>query len=294
MKQKQRRPNKMIIAVLAAALVCAAVTLALSLSGHTPPLRNAVSSVITPIQGALTSLSDAVDSFFARFQDTGELQKKIDELESTAAEMQNELREAEQLREENEFLSGFLDLKRTRKDFQFVQADVVGREANNYRTYLTLNCGEDDGLALNMPVITAEGVLGYINEVGTNWSRVVPLTETASAAGAYAERSGTVGLIEGDFSLRLEGLCRLSNLDPSADIKAGDRILTSGTGSVYPSGLYIGEVAEVKTDDANAALYAVIRPAVASAQVSRVMVITGFIRSEDTDSPEDTSSGEAE
>ena len=83
-------------------------------------------------------------------------------------------------------------------------------------------------------------------------------------------------------------------MDPSADIKAGDRILTSGTGSVYPSGLYIGEVAEVKTDDANAALYAVIRPAVASAQVSRVMVITGFIRSEDTDSPEDTSSGEAE
>lgn len=94
-------------------------------------------------------------------------------------------------------------------------------------------------------------------------------------------------MIEGDFALRAEGRCRLSNLDPSADIQTGDRILTSGIGSVYPSGLYIGEVVEVKADAANASLYAVIQPPAALDQISRVMVITGFTREvEDFSSPE--------
>ncbi len=287
MKPKRWRPNKIAVGVLIVAFLCAAITLTLSLSGRTPPLRNAIAAIITPVQGALTSLTDHIDAFFAQFQDADELDKKIQELENTIAGMQNALREADQLREENEFLTSFLELKRSRKDFQFVQADVVGRETNNYRSFLTLNRGVEDGLSLNMPVITADGVLGYLSEVGTNWSRVVPLTETTAAAGAYAERSGAAGLIEGDFALRAEGRCRLSNLDPSADIQTGDRILTSGIGSVYPSGLYIGEVVEVKADAANASLYAVIQPPAALDQISRVMVITGFTREEeDFSSPE--------
>ena len=198
------------------------------------------------------------------------------ETKAALAEYHGKLYDASLIEEENEYLRGYLGLKNLHTDFQFESATVIGRETANYRTVYTLSRGSLHGIEKNMPVVTEDGLLGYVTEIGATWSRVVSIIETASAVGACVERSGDLGLIEGAYELRFEGLCRMIHIDPEADIRAGDVIITSGMGSIYPLGLSVGRVVSVSPDENTRTLTAVVEPSVDFENVSKVMIITDY------------------
>ena len=127
-----------------------------------------------------------------------------------------------------------------------------------------------------MPVITEEGLIGHITEVGSTWSKAEILTESSSAVGAYIERSGTLGVVEGTYELRTEGLCRMVYIEADADIRVGDKVLSSGIGEVYPRGLLIGKVTEVSRDERTRTLVATVEPAADLGSISKVMIITEY------------------
>jgi rod shape-determining protein MreC len=153
---------------------------------------------------------------------------------------------------------------------------VIGRESTNYRTVYTLSKGTLHGIEVNMPIITEKGLLGHITEVGATWSKAVLLTETASAVGGYIERSGVLGVVEGTYELRTEGVCRMVYIEPDSDIRVGDKVISSGVGGVYPRGLMIGKVTEIKMDEASRTLTATIEPSADLDSVSKLMIITDY------------------
>ena len=158
----------------------------------------------------------------------------------------------------------------------FEEASVIGRESGNYSTVYTLSKGTMHDIKVNMPVITEDGVVGYVTEVGPTWCRAVSIIETASAVGAYIERSGELGLIEGSYELRFEGKCRMIRLPADADVHEGDRVLTSGLGSIYPRGLFVGEVVSVDADPYSSTLTAVVQPKVDYSSLVKVMIIKDY------------------
>lgn len=262
------------------ALLCAAVLVivpsVLSFMGLRSYVRDAICTVATPFRYTITKGAEAAEGFVSYFREFDELSAENRNLKDRLAELSGKLDEVDMLREENEWLYDYLGLKREHIDYDFEKATVIGREAGNFMTIFQLNRGSMHGIKVNMPVITDDGIVGYVSEIGTNWCKVVTILETASSVGAYVERSGELGLVEGSYSMKDGGICRMSYLPTDADIKVGDTIMSSGIGSLYPRGLIIGKVTALVPDEYSRNLIATIKPAADLSDLRSVMILRSF------------------
>ena len=207
------------------------------------------------------------------------LKAENEELKKQMDEMLDEVQSAKALRSENDELRRMLEVKKEHLDYKFETADIVGREDGNYMTVFTLGRGQNNGIDRDMPIIASNsGLIGRITDAGATWSKACSIIDTGSSVGAFDERSRAAGIVVGDYELGLKGYCRLAYLQSDADIEVGDRILTSGVGSVYPRGLIIGTVTEVIYDESLRTKYATVKPYAEISGLSSVTVVTSFER----------------
>jgi rod shape-determining protein MreC len=94
--------------------------------------------------------------------------------------------------------------------------------------------------------------------------------------GAYISRSGEIGIIDGDISMKDTGNCVLSYLSENADVEVGDMVYTSGQGSVYPRDLYIGKVVSVSVDEYLRSKSATVELSVDLESLKYVMIVTDY------------------
>lgn len=268
--------NKFFIITLVAALLLSIVPTVLCAMGQGSYVRMALQTVARPFEWLGDKIGDGIAGFGAYFTKLSELQKENEELRAQLDDYRERIYNAKMLEEENKWLSDYLGLKKEHSDFLFEEATVIGRESGNYSTVYTLSKGTLHDIEANMPIITEDGVVGYVTEVGPTWCRAVSIIETASAVGAYVERSGELGLVEGNFELRFEGRCRMIRLPEDADVREGDRVLTSGLGSIYPLGLFVGEVVSVEADPYSRTLTAVLQPKIDYSSLVKVMIVKDY------------------
>ncbi len=239
-------------------------------------LSDGVNIVLTPLQKLFSSVTDAVDGFVSYFTEFDRIVEENEKLREQNAEMRQKISAAEEAEQMNDWLFTYLELKREHTDYTLQDATVTGRESGNYKIVFTLDKGRAQGIKVNMPVVTPDGIVGYVSQVGTNWCRAVTLLQNGGSIGAYVERSGEIGVVKGDYTLSLDGLCKMEYMAADADIKVGDRILSSGLGSVYPRGLVVGYVESVEEDASSRALSVTVRPCADLTDISRLMIITKY------------------
>ncbi|MBQ8746310.1 MAG: rod shape-determining protein MreC [Clostridia bacterium] len=268
--------NKFFIAISVAAVLLVAVPSILSAAGAAIPLRNAVNVITTPLQKCFGYITNAVDGFVSYYTKFDDLVSENAALKKENAALRDRLYNAEEIEKTNDYLSRFLEMKRAHTDFTFAEANVIGSGSGNYMTVFTVDRGTAHGIQQGMPVVSDTGVIGYVDEVGLTWAKIRTLIESSSSIGGYIERTGELGLIEGNFDLSAEGLCEITYLAADSDIRVGDRILTSGYGSVYPRDLVIGTVTEIIPDDISRTLTARIAPAATLEDLRKVMIITDY------------------
>ena len=264
---------------VAVALVLVIVPSALSVFGYSGIVRNVLKTVATPFEWCGTQVANAVNGFVSVFAEYDQLRAENEELREKIAELEDQKYENDVLRDQNDWLKNYLDLKEHNPSVQITNATVISREAGNYATVLTINKGSVHGIKTRMPVITEDGVFGYISECGLDWAKVVSIVETASSVSVYSDRTGVTGVVEGDTALRKDGYCVMTYIASNADIKVGDRIFTSGNGNIYPSGLLVGEITEISADETIRTLSAVIKPSVDFenvADINNLMVVVGY------------------
>lgn len=271
--------TKFFFVCIAVAVVLVMVPAVLTAFGQTDIVRSGLKTAAKPFEWCGSKLASAVDGFVSLFTDYGDLQAENEELRERIESLENERADNAVLEAENEWLKKFLDIKNKNPDFVLTDADIIAHEAGNYATVLTLNKGTVHGIKKNMPVISSDGVVGYVSETGLDWCKVMSITETASKVGVYTDRTGVIGTVEGSLELRAEGKCLMS-YDADADIKVGDRVYTSGTGSIYPDGLLVGRIISVEADEATRRLVAVVDPAVDFTSLEKldgVMIVCGYV-----------------
>lgn len=268
--------SRFFIIALLCAIVLVTVPSVLSIMGLGDHVRSAIGTVATPFRYAFTEAAEGIDGFISYFREFDTINAENRILKDKIAELEERLEAAEATEEENRWLYGYLGLKREHIDYEFEAARVIGREAGNYMTIFTLNRGSMHDIEVNMPVVTEDGIVGYVSEVGANWCKAVTILETASSVGAFVSRSGELGLVEGVYELKDGGVCRMSYLPSEADIRVGDVILSSGIGSFYPRGLVIGKVTELIPDEYSRTLGALIEPAADLTDLRSVMIIKSF------------------
>ena len=257
-------------------LILVAVPTVFSTFGWKNPLRDAVNILMTPLQKGFNYVTDALDGFASYFTEFDELVAENTRLKTQLAQLSDRIHSAQETEMRNAWLTQFLEMKRAHTDFTFADAAITGHESVNYMTVFTIDQGTAHGIAADMPVVTPDGVLGFVDEVGLTWAKVRTLIEASTSIGACIERTGEDGLVEGSFALAEEGLCRITYLDADSDVRIGDRVVTSGYGSVYPRNLVIGYVTEVIPDEYSRTLTATIQPAAALTDLDRVMIITSY------------------
>ena len=268
--------SRFFIVTLIVALVVMIVPSVLAAMGLSDYVRGAIETVAQPFQTVFTYIGDALSGFGEYATAVRELSEENEALRARLEAAEDQLYNASLLEEENAWLRDYLGLKRLHTDYVFEEASIIGRDAGNAKTSFTLNRGSLHGIECGMPVMTNEGIVGAVVETGGTWCRVETLIETAASVGAYIERSAQSGVVSGSFELAGRGLCVMDYLPADADIREGDRILTSGIGSIYPSGLYIGRVTAIVPDPYSRTVTAEITPAVKLDEVKKVMILTDF------------------
>jgi rod shape-determining protein MreC len=147
----------------------------------------------------------------------------------------------EQIRLENERLRRLLDLNKD-LPYKTMGARVIARTPSYLANVLYIDKGINDGIRVNSPVISGEGIIGRTILVAKNQSQVQLLTNSDASIGAMVERSRTPGVLSGSGKLSLD-LLYISNTEEVAN---GDIILSSGLDGIYPKGLVLGKVIDSK------------------------------------------------
>ena len=236
------------------------------MGGNADPLSNLVTTITAPVRNGAAAVGDWVQGVSRYVFHYGEMEQQIADLEEENAALQEQIRESQEALQENELLRNLLDLRERRRDFVFESAKVTARSNDNWRSTLTLSKGSESGIQEGNCVVTSTGVLvGVVSKVGSHYCELEIIT-----------RTNAVGVLEGDFSLMQEGKLRLAYLPDEAQLVAGDEVLTSGRGDVYPSGLVVGQVEGVFNDVSGMNRYAVVVPEVNLDTLVEVFVIKEF------------------
>ena len=267
--------NRFFIVCLCIGLAAALFTGVFAVMGWGGLLRQVGAGILYPFQWTARQIGNGVSGLTGYFRDVGEMRDEIESLKKQNEQLRAEVRDAELIRQEQEWLYRYLSMKEEHDDRQLCAAAVTAAVwTDGYATMLTLNKGRSSGINTGMPVVTDEGLVGMVCEVGLTWCKVRTVLDTDHSAGAAVPRSGEVGMIEGSFSALHDGRLALRYLDAEADVLLDDICVTSGRGTVYTYGIPIGVVESVSTNAYTRTTEAVIRPYCDFTDMDQVMIVT--------------------
>ncbi len=269
-----RRSFKILALVVAILLV---TSILFAIFGHTvAPQSQLLGTVLSPFRNFGNYLSGSFDRMLTAVGRLDTLEDENNQLREQIRVYREQLINYDDYKRENEFFKDFLNIKEQNSDFSFQPATVTARDATDASAAFSIDIGTREGVQLHDPVITPDGLVGYISEVGTTMSTVVTVVDPKLRVGALVSRTRESGVVRGDAKLLADGCCSLSYLTGNSAVTIGDYVVTSGAGGVFPPDLIIGTVTDVKKESSNVSLYAVIRPVVDVQKITQVMVITDF------------------
>jgi len=240
------------------------------------PVSNFINILTTPIQKAVSGISGGFSSIHDHWFNYDEVVAENEELQKELTETRQKLRDAEKAEKENLQLRAALGMKERGREFVFESAEIIARSTENWTTTFTIDKGTLSGVALDNCVVTDQGMVGFVSEVGTTWATVTAVTDTTMEASAIVSRTREVASAEGDFELMKQGCLKLSYLERDTKVIKGDTIEISGLGGLFPKGIILGTVEEVKNETHGISKYAIVRPAVDLTRVNHVLVIKAF------------------
>ena len=231
-----------------------------------------VQAMVSPIQSASSWASGTGGGFFRQITSFRSTALENEALKQKLAETELELRNAREAKIESYRLQGLLALK-AEPGPEKVFARVIARDASVWFNTIMINRGSASGVALNMPVVTPGGIVGRVVAVSPVTAQVMLITDEKAAAGAIIGQLGGSGALGSVRGLGNSGLIEMRYVSGLQQVEAGDYILTTGQDGIYPPGLNVGEVIEVKHGTATQPHQIYIRPSARLDQLTEVAVL---------------------
>jgi rod shape-determining protein MreC len=253
-------------------------------------LRYAVVTVMTPperlVQGIGHWFSSVwfgyVDLIHVRRENAG-LQQEVQRLRLEQASLAQDAAQGQRLQHILGFKEHYID--------KTLPAQVIGTSGSEQSQVLYIDKGSDDGLQQDMPVITADGIVGKVKDVFPHTSQVLLITDPTSGVGVILQTTRTRGILKG----RAYGQLQVVDISPDSRIKAGEPILTSGGDQIFPRGLPVGTVDRVIPDPEHDPLVDVlVHPAAKLFSLEEVLVITDLGDTPSSQEAKDLAASEAE
>ena len=229
-------------------------------------------TVATPVQNVSSKAGGATSNFFRQIFSFRSIAAENEQLKQRVTEIESELHNARLQTAENERLKGLLDL-RNQSTYQTLPARVIARDPSVWFNTITINRGTSAGVKINMPVVSATGIVGRVITVSPWASQVMLVTDEKAGAGAVVGQlgeSGALGSVRGRPDLGLIEMRYVSGLEK---VTLGDFVMTTGQDGIYPPGLKVGEVVDVKNGTATQPHQILIRPGAGLDRLEEVAVL---------------------
>lgn len=237
------------------------------------PVTLAINSVASPVKRGFSYVANSLDTAKTFIWDMRAYKEDNERLVTENIQLKRENRGISTYKSENERLKKLLDLQ-TNTEYTTVAAEVISISYTEQYRLVEISKGSVAGIAKGDAVITAEGLVGRVSEVGPNYAIVETILDPESVIGIKVSRSGGTGLVEGDEELAKNAQCKLTFVDKETPVIVGDVIETSGSGGIYPPGIIIGTVVNISANRSGTLNYAVIDTGVDFDVVREVLVIT--------------------
>ena len=242
---------------------------------QTSAFDNLLVDTFAPLQKAMTfiqtSIQDVLGHYIANVgasKNNVMLKKQVEEYKSQLFTMDELSRENERLKELLKFSS---DLTLNR-----VLAQVIAWDASSDLKVLRINKGLKQGLRLQDPVITAQGLVGYIYRITGHFADVLTILDPNNRVDILVERTRSNGVLEG-YSSSSAILKYISRTEP---VILGDILMSSGLGNVYPKGIRVGTISRIERESYGITQYIEVTPSVDFGKLEEVVVLTGQFNSQ--------------
>jgi len=222
-------------------------------------LKLAIGSIFLPLYGLLSGAQQTANATADALTPRGELLRQNETLRKENQQLRILAMQAEEnARADNRLREQVGRLKSVPWKRKF--AHVVSRDPANWWRTIQIDLGTRDGIRADLPVLTPDGLIGKIQSVSFDRSQVVLLGDPNCRVSAVVENQGRdqgiVGVAGGPFD---GSLVQLEYLRRSAEIKPGQRVVSSGEGGVFPKGIPLGAVADVRPAESGMFLQAQIK-----------------------------------
>ena len=205
------------------------------------------------------------------YEENKELKARLDRLVNLESQVQ-------ELKQDNEDLRDVLGEKKTLRDYEPIPASVIARNPDRWHEMIIIDKGSKNGIEQNMAVVTAKGLIGKIKTVNQFSSTV----QLLSAMDPKNRISVTIqgddkifGFVQGFDSQKK--LLMVKSIPTGTKVEKGQTVITSGLGGVFPAGLLVGKVVDVKPDQYGLNQTALVKPGANFYNINNVLVISRIL-----------------
>lgn len=244
--------------------------------GASTVVEQIVGTITAPVQSLTSGLSGSITGFLDQFLRASEISQENEQLREENRKLIEQMVDYENYKHENESLKEQLGIQEENPQWETMTASVIGRDPSDQFYSFTIDKGTLDGVSYQDPVITADGLVGIVFEVGPVFAKVTTILDVRLNVACQDVRTQDVATISGDIEMAQQGKCKMSLIPRESGIAKGDIVQTAGTSGLYPQGIVVGRVSDVGFEPQGTMMYAVVEPANDIKSIKDVVIITSF------------------
>lgn len=244
--------------------------------GASTVVEQIVGTITAPVQSLTSGLSGSITGFLDQFLRASEISQENEQLREENRKLIEQMVDYENYKHENESLKEQLGIQEENPQWETMTASVIGRDPSDQFYSFTIDKGTLDGVSYQDPVITADGLVGIVSEVGPVFAKVTTILDVRLNVACQDVRTQDVATISGDIEMAQQGKCKMSLIPRESGIAKGDIVQTAGTSGLYPQGIVVGRVSDVGFEPQGTMMYAVVESANDIKSIKDVVIITSF------------------
>lgn len=235
-------------------------------------VRTVAQSIAYPFQRTASSVGNWIGGLFGGVGELRRASTENHQLRAQVEQMQNELRETRHKAAEADRLERLLKLTEQSK-YNTVTAQVIARDPSLWFDSITINKGRAAGVDINMPVVTADGIVGRVVSTSPVSAQIMLITDEKSGAGAVVGQLGASNAVGSIKGMGENGLLDMRYVSGLEKVQQGDTVYTTGQDGIYPQGYTVGQVVEVRAGTATQTQVIHIRPSAGLDRLKEVVIL---------------------
>ncbi|MCR6514201.1 rod shape-determining protein MreC [Clostridium sp. LY3-2] len=257
------RKNKLAVTVIVLSVAFLGIIVYSFKSPDKGVVDSAAGTALNPVQKVAYTINSNLKNFVDLCLNFGTVKEENKNLTAENAKLKNDLLKYSNLKEENDNLRKSLKFQQENNNYNYIATNIIGYSGGNMLDGYVVDKGSDSGIKTGMVVIAADGLVGQVTSVVSNWSIIKTiLNENIAVAVKVNDTKENTGILKGYRKGTNEAEAKVENLPLTSAVKEGDTIMTSGLGLIYPKNIMVGKVKSVQDDKVNVMKTAVVEPAV--------------------------------